>query len=702
MVVLLMFGLLLATGCGDALVDSSDLGATKILPKDGGKKKQWSLIDKATSPAGAMGKLGDASIGEVNLIVGLEDDGDVELFTQYYRILRRFRILRRYDYEEVFNGVAITLPADELDAFMQETLEDPQIAWIAPDFAVRMDPSLYKLAEGSGQILPWGVDRIGGATSIAASGDGQGRVEGVDLFVLDTGVRGGDLNVVEQKAFFAEATTSDLDGHGYHVATIAAATDDNERVVGVAPGVSLHSLKVFDDAGIAQSSEAIAALEYVVGQKQLHPNQPMVVNMSIGANAETSEYGALDLAVQSAISVGVVCVLSAGNDAADALTYTPAHVSEAITVGAYDLDNTFAWFSNFGATLDILAPGVDIPSMGLMNGNEVRVLSSGTSQAAAHVAGAAALFLSQNPAATPAQVRDALVKTAKPVVAGAPSGTTTGSVYVGADGGLTTVKVPGLFQYALVSGGDLRLAERVQVILNGTGSINASIFANKKLDLGSSSVLVGGFGYYGESVSSTATASDVFKPRYNPMGITAYQRVPAIHIPQFSAMDYVPVASRSSKTVTLRGNYALGTADAPMIWFIDGDIRTAGPVTFSGYGVLVATGAVDLKHDISAPSGAEATVGIFADKRIDATTKNIALAALLYSADEVCIEEGVKLLGNVTAAGRLELKKDAIVRYQPTSASLQDALSIGETPFGKFLAGVGRQDGFNPGEYRGY
>ena len=125
-------------------------------------------------------------------------------------------------------------------------------------------------------------------------------------------------------------------------------------------------------------------------------------------------------------------VVSAGNQGIDAATVTPARVEEAITVGAYDVLNGFASFSNYGAAVDLLAPGVDI--LAISNDKKHKAphkLMTGTSFAAPHVAGAAALYLSQHPTATPAEVRSALLKDAREIVWGVPAGTTTRSVWVG-------------------------------------------------------------------------------------------------------------------------------------------------------------------------------------------------------------------------------------------------------------------------------
>jgi subtilisin family serine protease len=126
--------------------------------------------------------------------------------------------------------------------------------------------------------------------------------------------------------------------------------------------------------------------------------------MSLGG--ETNR--AVDVAVRNSIRAGVTYVVAAGNGDVDAGTYSPADVSEAITVGATNQFDSRADFSNYGSTLDLFAPGVGITSAWI--GNDLMIATaSGTSMAAPHVAGVVALYLQGHRTASPATVRSALV-----------------------------------------------------------------------------------------------------------------------------------------------------------------------------------------------------------------------------------------------------------------------------------------------------
>jgi len=164
---------------------------------------------------------------------------------------------------------------------------------------------------------------------------------------------------------------------------------------------------VFDAQGTASMSRLVAAVDYVTAAKLADPDRPMVVNMSVGSRTGTKELNALDEAVQASMAAGVVYVVAAGNQGVPADVVSPAHVPGVLTVGAYDANRVFAVdFSNHGAMVDILAPGVRVVSAA---DNGLYAMLDGTSMAAPHVAGAAALYLAAHPAATQDEVAAALI-----------------------------------------------------------------------------------------------------------------------------------------------------------------------------------------------------------------------------------------------------------------------------------------------------
>jgi subtilisin family serine protease len=207
-----------------------------------------------------------------------------------------------------------------------------------------------------------------------------------------------------------DADPDDDNGHGTHVAGIVGANGGG--LTGVAPDVSLLAYKVLDEEGSGDSSNVIAALERAVAE---HAD---VINMSLGSG-EPAEDDPLVEAVENAVAAGCVVVVSAGNAGTFYTVGTPGVAPSAVTVGAINRENAVAAFSSRGPTRnnvlpkpEIVAPGVGI---GSAKANGGTIALSGTSMAAPHVAGIAALVRAIHPQWTPAEVKSALVSNAVPL-----------------------------------------------------------------------------------------------------------------------------------------------------------------------------------------------------------------------------------------------------------------------------------------------
>jgi subtilisin family serine protease len=289
------------------------------------------------------------------------------------------------------NGYTATLSAAEA----RRLAADPAVASVEQDQRVR-------LADTTQTNAPWGLDRID-QTSLPLSGtytypDSAG--SGVTAYVIDTGVRITHQQISGRASYGYDAvdgdtTASDGNGHGTHVATTIAGT-----TYGVAKKAKIVAVRVLDNNGSGTTAGVIAGIDWVTKNH----SGPSVANMSLGGGVSST----LDTAVRNSIASGVTYAVAAGNSSANATSFSPARVTEAITVGATTSTDARASYSNYGSVLDIFAPGSSITA-GWHTGDTATNTISGTSMATPHVAGAAAVYLANHTSASPAQVASALV-----------------------------------------------------------------------------------------------------------------------------------------------------------------------------------------------------------------------------------------------------------------------------------------------------
>lgn len=253
------------------------------------------------------------------------------------------------------------------------------------------------------QLLPRGVDQIDADISSTQAGNGSGTVSGVNVYVLDEGIarNSPELNVVNRVNFTGGPNTDCADGHGTAVAGVIGARDDAVGVVGVAPGVPLTSVKVFDCSGVGTLSQVLSGIDWVAG----HAAKPAVANMSL----EFASNPAIDDAVKASADSGVFYSLMAGDEGGNCEDVSPSRIGDhpgVMTVGALAtrITGSEVYYSNFGPCVSIWAPG-EVYTTGL---HGLVGVYYGTEIASAHVAGAAALYLSSHPRTSPAALKRTL------------------------------------------------------------------------------------------------------------------------------------------------------------------------------------------------------------------------------------------------------------------------------------------------------
>ncbi len=326
-------------------------------------------------------------------------------------------------YGRAMRGFSASLDAKQ----RRDLLADPNVAAVVPDGIIQVT-----------QTVPTGVSRVGGSRSAAAAIDGVDQRVDADVAIVDTGISAHpDLNVAGGYNCSTSDRTAwrDKENHGTHVAGTVAALDNAIGVVGVAPGARVWAVKILNDDGYGLISWYICGLDWILAQRDpVDPGRPLfeAVNMSVTKagsddhNCGFSNNDPLHQAICRVVAGGITVVAAAANDSHNAAKNIPASYDEVITVsaladtdgkpgglggnrcyswGGYDKDDTFADFSNYGADVDIMAPGKCI--MSTVPGGGYRYMS-GTSMAAPTVTGAVALYKSTRPNATPAEVKEAL------------------------------------------------------------------------------------------------------------------------------------------------------------------------------------------------------------------------------------------------------------------------------------------------------
>ncbi len=356
-------------------------------------------------------------------IAVLEDGVDVGALRSRHERRNGLRV------DQVFDRQMRGFAGKMTGAQVQALRADPDVASVVPDEVIQV----------AAQTIPTGVSRVGTKSSAMALIDGIDQRVDADVAIVDTGIdkTHPDLNVAG--GYNCTSSTrgawGDGHGHGTHVAGTVGAKDNGSGVVGVAPGVRLWAVRILNSDGFGYLSWYVCGLDWITAQREpTDSSRPFfeAVNMSVakwGRDDNDCGYTNDDVLHQGIcrlVASGVTVAVAGGNDSSSAAARVPAAYNEVITVsaladsdgregglggnrcfswGSYDVDDTFADFSNHGADIDIIAPGKCIWST--LPGSAYGY-SSGTSMATPAVAGAIALYKATRPWVKPGEVKGAL------------------------------------------------------------------------------------------------------------------------------------------------------------------------------------------------------------------------------------------------------------------------------------------------------
>jgi len=326
---------------------------------------------------------------------------------QKHQSVLGLNVFATYNITTNFMGYAAYLTKDEVEIIR----DDPIVAEVHPDTRVYLYKGQQECDTTQSNVRAWGICRVshwGGISGGALNTyrwHSNSAGQGVDVYVVDTGIKT-THNEFEGRAVwganYVDSIRDDNNGHGTHCAgTIGGSS------VGMARYCRLVAVRVLNGQGSGTNSGVISGINYAATQHRQR-GTPSVVSMSLGGGLNT----AMNNAVTQCVAAGVVCVVAAGNDNANACNYSPASTPNAITVGSTTTDasnrDVRSSFSNYGNCVDMFAPGSNIYSCGITSNTAYTTLS-GTSMACPHVAGLAANVLHERPHLSPNGCKAAMI-----------------------------------------------------------------------------------------------------------------------------------------------------------------------------------------------------------------------------------------------------------------------------------------------------
>lgn len=599
----------------------------------------------------------------------------------------------------ITNSVAVTVPASVIN----ELAGSPQIASIELDAVIPASPIIPAVA-GTPR---WNIDRVNAPTLWSAGIDGTGVV----VASLDTGI---DVNHPDLKYRWRGGACSsppdcpswfdpynntttpygipatggsftELDAiHAHGTSTmgimVGGSASPGGYAIGVAPEAKWISAKIFDDSGNALTSDILAAFQWAFAPAGDAANAPDIVNNSWTAGGQDICYtsdpldpyiSSLPAAISTLQNAGIEVIFSAGNvpfpgPAASSSSFSPANYPGVFAVGATDIDNVIFSLSAWGpsACLDrttnfpnVAAPGVNIYSSVPTGGKfGTYNYSSGTSMAAAHVSGAAALLAGAMPALTPAQIEEALEQSAFPLVGASPNDTSPNNIY-----GYGLLDAAAAYQYAFINYSGKEDVPQIASLppsayfTNGSASCTFDLFQNPLavsctifiVNQGTADLMInpGGVSFTGPNAADFNITTD------NCSGQTVASLSNCSVIFTFSPgaagsrIAQLSVTSNDTSTSTLniplRGNDPVALVQGSAIVATYADIQTAASDCSNWDDIRMQTGILSGTPDFNLPLGITVSLLGGYDPAFASQTGSTTISGTLT------ISMGTVIIGNV-------------------------------------------------------
>lgn len=235
--------------------------------------------------------------------------------------------------------------------------------------------------------------------------------------------------------------------------------------------------------------------------------------------------------------------------------------------------------------------------------------------------------------------------------------------------------VPEFMRQAVASDGNFEVDS--DVVIYSASEENASIHTNGNIDIKGGSASVAGFGYHAGNADTDngQDIEDVFEPLENPSGSPVVQKVDELDLPEFKAEDFEELATQDdSGDVEISGTITLGTVLDPVIWFIEGNLKTKGNVTFEGVGVLLVKGNIEIEHHLRVDDPDNDAIGLYTNGNIQVKKGGLDMNGHWYANGNIELEDETFFRGTLATSGNAIFKGETLIEYRPVVGALANQI----------------------------